>query len=1478
MYNHLQPRMRKVYILFLVLLNFLWLNPLKATHIAGSDMEFQCLGNDSFRITFRIYRDCSPGNAALGSSIPVSFSPVSCSLSQVTTNFNRTAVTPIRFKCNGREWASICEGGTFPFGIEEHVYTQTVYLKQLFPTIDSNCCLIKVGWTSCCRNGAITNLVNPLTQGFTNEGVINRCITPCNSSPQFTNKPIVAICAGQPYCYNMGVVDTIDFDSLSFDFADPLGTGGVPVPFANGFSKNQPLNYLGFGFPNLPFPSGMHLDPQSGDLCFTPMGQQQPVLAIKITEWRKINGQYVKIGETRRDAQFYTWQCPPNNPPEIEVNGYRFGNWKFEVCAGNSLCLSIIARDKDSIPPAIDTTTLSWNRGIPGATFTNVNTHQKLIREDEAVFCWSPTDNQVSSLPYYFTTTAEDMACPAATRTKAVAILVRPRPLGTHRVYRINCSNYAMQMQLTNGQNVDSTRVSYQWEVSSFNTGVFSILNAKVYLGKTAEHTFTNEGTYVIRATMATPQCTTYYYDTVYVDPPLKAIAPADTFVCKGASIILSGQALNGAQPYVFLWENYSTNKTLQITPDTSIKHILIVTDSAGCKSFDTVEVSVKPLPVINLGPDKRFCMGDSVRFETGNNNGNGLIACLWQMQGKNDNKWFTYAKDSGQLIVTVTDSFFCKQSDTVNLFVNHPLKPQLGADDSLCVFDTITLKSGFSHQKYEWTKSGGTSILSTSPVLTVAPSADGIVTYILKTEETYKQVTCPQSDTINIVVLPLPAISFANDLIKNCITGSWIDFDFKTNPKPAGGVWLFNDTLLNRCINTNTSSENYGRAFDSCVGAVENEKITYYYKDKFGCKNHKSAKLTLLPGPVVFAGPDSSFCNNDNPVSITPFPNTGVGTMWSLPPSDSVLCDNCLESVVRKHTFYPAKARPGLIHLIYRAVAQNGCSNTDTLLYWVKPIPEVNAGYMQPMCENLPPVQLNALAGITPPSGTWSGPGIDQTNQTFSPKGNNVAKYPAFNILRYSFTNSVGCLASDTLKAIVYALPEVKINSLPEKICETNPPVSINATPKGAGGFYFLNQNKLTSGTFSPSRNNPLVKEGKNEIAYTYKDAATGCSNADTADLTIQFVPEITAVHANALCEGTPFAMSASMKRASKLRWTTNGDGLFGTQNFSVDSDVIYHAGATEISNLQVSIQVITTDSGVCPAARKNINLSINPKPTGDFTSERKGCEPFQVLFKGTFSDASSFIWNFGDSGISKPDDPAYHTGYSKNNPHHYLKDGVYSVKVLLRSDEGCENLISKPQWIEVFNTPVADFNMDKEWTTVALPRFSFTDKSSGFTAADKLRYSWNFGDPQTTGDTSGAQNPTYTYSPDTGTFRVVLAIKTIHGCESESEKTVNIRPDITVSAPTAFRPGSNEKGKPLCAECQNDKFYIVVDGQRTFQLTIFNRWGERVFSTNNPNEGWDGKFNNRECQQDVYAWELTLTSFNGSPYKYSGTVTLVR
>ena len=172
----------------------------RATHIAGSDMEFRCLGKDTFFITYRIYRDCGPGNAQLGNTLPISFNTLDCSPSRSAfTNLTRDSIIPLRYLCNGKK--TICEpGGSFPFGIEEHLYTGTIILSQLFPGgLDSNCCRIRVNWNSCCRNGAITNLLNPLGTGFSIDGEINRCITPCNSSPTFTNKPVAVICNGVPF-------------------------------------------------------------------------------------------------------------------------------------------------------------------------------------------------------------------------------------------------------------------------------------------------------------------------------------------------------------------------------------------------------------------------------------------------------------------------------------------------------------------------------------------------------------------------------------------------------------------------------------------------------------------------------------------------------------------------------------------------------------------------------------------------------------------------------------------------------------------------------------------------------------------------------------------------------------------------------------------------------------------------------------------------------------------------------------------------------------------------------------------------------------------------------------------------------------------------------------------------------------------------------------------------------------------------------
>jgi gliding motility-associated-like protein len=64
-----------------------------------------------------------------------------------------------------------------------------------------------------------------------------------------------------------------------------------------------------------------------------------------------------------------------------------------------------------------------------------------------------------------------------------------------------------------------------------------------------------------------------------------------------------------------------------------------------------------------------------------------------------------------------------------------------------------------------------------------------------------------------------------------------------------------------------------------------------------------------------------------------------------------------------------------------------------------------------------------------------------------------------------------------------------------------------------------------------------------------------------------------------------------------------------------------------------------------------------------------------------------------------------------------------------------------------------------------------------------------------------------------------------------------------------------------------------------KSFELTVFNRWGQRVFSTSSLSNTWDGKFNGVECQQGVYLFKIKFFGFDAEEsYEKLGTVTLLR
>jgi len=120
--------------------------------------------------------------------------------------------------------------------------------------------------------------------------------------------------------------------------------------------------------------------------------------------------------------------------------------------------------------------------------------------------------------------------------------------------------------------------------------------------------------------------------------------------------------------------------------------------------------------------------------------------------------------------------------------------------------------------------------------------------------------------------------------------------------------------------------------------------------------------------------------------------------------------------------------------------------------------------------------------------------------------------------------------------------------------------------------------------------------------------------------------------------------------------------------------------------------------------------------------------------------------------------------------------------------------------------------------------------------------------------------------------TSRYYLYAISDYGCVSVDSVLITVDPKIQLFIPTAFSP--NNDG-------QNDIFRIVPPTLNIAQLeefAVYNRWGQKVFSTSDINEGWNGNFNNRPQDVGVYIWYVKALTYDGEPVFKKGNVTLVK
>jgi gliding motility-associated-like protein len=252
---------------------------------------------------------------------------------------------------------------------------------------------------------------------------------------------------------------------------------------------------------------------------------------------------------------------------------------------------------------------------------------------------------------------------------------------------------------------------------------------------------------------------------------------------------------------------------------------------------------------------------------------------------------------------------------------------------------------------------------------------------------------------------------------------------------------------------------------------------------------------------------------------------------------------------------------------------------------------------------------------------------------------------------------------------------------------------------------------------------------------------------------------------------------------------------------------------------------------------------------------SRFEGCEPLPVFFNNlSFPVDSTYdiVWDFGDGNGSGELSPS----------HVFEEEGTYSVSLEITSPVGCFNSVSFSDWIEVSPSPVAGFDYSPKELSNFNADVSFFDES-----VDAETWYWEFGEF----GTSILQEPRYSF-PDTGVVEVMQVVTHLSGCRDTAYARLDIIPRITFFMPNAFTPNLDNK---------NDFFGGVgfFEWARDFEMTIWNRWGELIFETNDPATGWNGKKNNtgNYVPQGVYLYRVRFLGPRGKPYEYRGYATLI-
>ena len=446
----------------------------------------------------------------------------------------------------------------------------------------------------------------------------------------------------------------------------------------------------------------------------------------------------------------------------------------------------------------------------------------------------------------------------------------------------------------------------------------------------------------------------------------------------------------------------------------------------------------------------------------------------------------------------------------------------------------------------------------------------------------------------------------------------------------------------------------------------------------------------------------------------------------------------------------------------------------------------------------------------------SWAPGGASTQSITVSPTSD----------VTYTVTYSTLNCGSAVDSGVITVTPAPLVSVNDTSVC-SGQSATLTAIPSIAGGSYSWSPGGGSSQsiTVSPSATS----------TYTLTYSIAGCGTAvDSGIVTITPAPTLSIGADTTICPGGTAILTASSSMAG------------GTYSWT---PVTASTSSVSVSPATQTTYYVTYNIPGCALASDSETVTLYPAISVNLTPEAPSCPTTSdgvitssVLPAGTYS----YLWSDNNT-----------TANDSN-----LSAGTYRMTVT--DQNGCTASNSA---VIIPPTPASLAIYPADTTVMQGSIITLNSVFGGYPSSAITSYTWI---PATGLSCYTCANPIDSTGPYTDTLSTYVLIVTYNsGCIVSDSVTIHMELLGISAIPDAFSPNGDGK---------NDTFMILTKAVSSARLSIYNRWGEQVYTSTDINQGWDGTYKGVPQPTGVYTLFYTVVYLDGKTESRTGSVTLLR